>query len=79
LVRRRPVMKPPSADDSHWTTIRPMPALIVKVVADAPAFGHADTEVRPKPAPSDVSNDRKGNSALGRGKSAPLGVGRGLS
>ena len=39
LVRSRPVIKPPSAEDSHWTTIRPIPVLIVKVVTDAPEFG----------------------------------------
>src|ERR1700760_409817 len=54
LVRRRPVIKPPSAEDTHWTTIRPMPALMVKVVADAPEFGHAEIVVRPRPVPSDV-------------------------
>jgi hypothetical protein len=54
LVRNRPATKPPSAADNHWTTISPIPALIVNVVAEVPAFGHADTVVRPRPAPSDV-------------------------
>jgi hypothetical protein len=31
--------------DNHWTTIGPMPALMVKVVADAPTLGHAEIEV----------------------------------
>ena len=34
--------------------MRPIPALIVKVVADAPEFGHAEIVVRPRPVPSDV-------------------------
>jgi hypothetical protein len=43
--------------------MRPMPALIVKVVAVAPAFGHADTVVRPSPAPSDVRTTARATAA----------------
>jgi hypothetical protein len=51
LVRNRPVMKPPNPDETHCTTISQIPAAMVKVVADAPAFGHADAMARPNPEP----------------------------
>src|SRR4051794_18634459 len=39
------------AEDSHCTTMSHIPAMMEKVVALAPAFGHGETEDNPKPAP----------------------------
>ena len=63
-------MKPPSADESHWITMRPIPAVIVNVVADAPTFGHAETEVRPRPVPSEVSTIERAIAAAAPAKIA---------
>jgi hypothetical protein len=50
--------------------MRPIPALIVKVVTDAPEFGHAEIVVRPKPAPKDVRTTDRASAAKAPAKIA---------
>src|ERR1700733_8807148 len=50
--------------------MRPMPALIVKVVTDAPEFGHAEIVVRPRPAPRDVRTTVRARAAKAPAKIA---------
>jgi hypothetical protein len=51
-------------------TIMPMPAEIVNVVADAPAFGHAEIVVRPRPLPREVSTTVSARAAKAPAKIA---------
>ncbi len=44
-------MNPPIPDESHCTTISPIPVIMENVVVEAPEFGQGETDVRPIPAP----------------------------
>src|ERR1700682_1149096 len=57
MVRNRPATKPPKPDAIHCTTMRPMPVVTTKVVAEAPEPDQGESPASPSPEPS-VTNTR---------------------
>ena len=50
--------------------MRPIPVLIVKVVTDAPEFGHAEIVVRPRPAARELRTTARARAAKAPAKIA---------